>query len=847
MIFLETAVLRAQENFILTSSDKNSFPLVANGKAAPIVIDEADFAGVLRAVKDLQRDIQSVTAVMPTVNSVHVPERYRIVVGTIGKSKFIDDLIVRNKIDVHNLQEKWEAYSIQVVDKPMNGVDQALVIAGSDKRGTIYGIYEVSKQIGVSPWYWWADVPVKKSSSLYVKCGRYYAGEPAVKYRGIFLNDEEPALGRWAVANYGGFNHQFYEKVFELLLRLKANYLWPAMWWASFNSDDPLNPKLADEYGIVMGTSHHEPMTRAHAEWKPFQGGAWNYEKNEAKLREFWTDGIRRMGHYETLVTIGMRGDGDEAMTEDTNIALLERIVKDQRVIIASTTGKKPEAVPQVWALYKEVQDYYDKGMRVPDDVTLLLCDDNWGNIRKLPKVDEPKRAGGYGIYYHFDYVGGPRNYKWVNTNPLPRIWEQMHLAYRHGANQLWIVNVGDLKPMEFPISFFLDYAWAPDKIGADDLQQYTTQWCSQQFGNAHAKEIAGYIATYGKLNGRIKPELLNENTFSLDHYHEWEKVVEEWKTLLSGVTVLQKKIPEAQQESYYQLVLHPVQACANLYEMYYYVALNHKYVRLNENIANEFADKAKELFRKDSLITTDYHSRNNGKWDKMMSQTHIGYTYWQQPTVNKMPEVTYVVDAIEGFPEDEPVSTSAVKLVSSGEQGNVFFEFNKYVSIAAENYTRATGTNAITWKVLPDHGRTGSAITPFPVTAEIQTLSDRSPHVEYAFYSTSSGTMNVQLYFTPTLNFHHTETGLQYAVSVDNEAPQIFSLNKEDGHLKTWERWVAANINIKTSTHTIATPGRHVIKYWMVHQGVVLQKIVIDFGGVRPSYLGPPETRAKK
>lgn len=846
VIFPASVLLHAQENFVTTSPDKTSFTLVAKGKAAPLLFDQMDHSGVLRAVKDLQGDLQSVTTATPLLQSVSPKENNVVVIGTIGKSKFIDELIRNKKIKVDDVTGKWETYSIQVVDKPMKGVGRALVIAGSDKRGTIYGIYELSKQIGVSPWYWWADVPVKKSNSLYVKQGRYFSGEPAVKYRGIFLNDEEPALGRWAVANYGGFNHQFYEKVFELLLRSKANFLWPAMWWASFNSDDPLNPKLADEYGIVIGTSHHEPMTRAHAEWKTFKGGAWNYEKNEAKLREFWTDGIKRMGDYETLVTVGMRGDGDEAMTEDTNIALLERIVKDQREMISQTTGKKPEAVPQVWALYKEVQDYYDNGMRVPDDITLLLCDDNWGNIRKLPKVNEPKRAGGYGIYYHFDYVGGPRNYKWVNTNPLPRIWEQMHLAYQHGADRLWIVNVGDLKPMEFPISFFLDYAWAPNKIEADDLQLYTEQWCAQQFGETHAKEIATYLSLYGKLNGRIKPELLNEKTFSLDPYNEFETVVQEWTTLLHAVTTLQKSIPAAQQEAYYQLILHPVQACTNLYEMYYNVALNHKYVRLNENIANEFADQAKELYRKDSLITVEYHIRNQGKWDKMMSQTHIGYTYWQQPPVNKMPEVRYVTNGLEGFPEDEPVLLSAINLVSPGEKSNVFFELDKYVSISAENYTHATNTKEVTWKVLPDHGRTGSAITPFPVTANVQTLSATSPHVEYVFYSNSSGKMDVQLFFSPTLNFHHTETGLQYAVSVDDEVPQIFSLNRDDANLKTWEKWVAANINIKTSTHAISNQGRHVIKYWMIHPGIVLQKIVIDFGGLKPSYLGPPETRKK-
>lgn len=845
LCFVFAVPAMAQNSFIAHKQEQNSFSLFSNGKMTALVVDPADFEGVKRAISNLQSDMERVTNQKPELlHVVSSGKKEAVIIGTIGKSELINKLIANKKIKVDDVVGKWETYFIQVVEKPMKGVDRALVIAGSDKRGTIYGIYEVSKQIGVSPWYWWADVPVKKSNALFVKPGRYYSGEPAVKYRGIFLNDEEPALGRWAVANYGGFNHQFYEKVFELLLRSKANYLWPAMWWASFNSDDPLNPKLADEYGIVIGTSHHEPMTRAHAEWKPFKGGAWNYEKNEARLREFWTDGIKRMGNYETLVTIGMRGDGDEAMTDDTNIALLERIVKDQREIITQTTGKKITDVPQVWALYKEVQDYYDKGMRVPDDVTLLLCDDNWGNVRKLPKHNEPKRSGGYGIYYHFDYVGGPRNYKWVNTNPLPRIWEQMHLSYQYGADRLWIVNVGDLKPMEFPISFFLDYAWAPDKISADDLNRYTERWCAQQFDETNAKEIASCLSTYGKLNGRIKPELLNENTFSLDPYDEFKSVVNEWTNLLSAVTELQKNIPAAQQEAYYQLVFHPILACATVYEMYYYVALNHRAAKLNEDIANMFADKAKALFKKDSLITVEYHQRNNGKWNNMMSQTHIGYTYWQQPPVNKIPEVKYVTNGIENMPADQPVSKSAAHLIPQNINDNNFFEQDGYVSIGAENFTTAVSNNGITWKVLPDHGRTGSAITPFPVTASSQSLSSNSSHLEYNFYSTSSGGLDLHLYFSPTLNFHYTETGLQFAVSIDDETPQVFSLNKDDANLKTWERWVAANINIKVSKHQVDKPGKHVVKYWMIDPGIVLQKLVIDFGGLKPSYLGPPETR---
>ncbi|NQU88153.1 MAG: glycosyl hydrolase 115 family protein, partial [Mariniphaga sp.] len=451
-----------QKNLLATSYvteqlNPEDFVLSSIGVTAPLYLDANDFSGVIRIAGYLQGDIEKVSGVKPRILMGELPPTPEVVIiGTLGKSSLIDQLVEDGKINVDDIKGKWEASLIVVVDQPIRGVDKALVIVGSDKRGTIYGMFDLSRQIGVSPWHFWSDVPPKKQSELYIKAGRYNLGSPKVKYRGIFLNDEEPALGRWAVENYGGFNHLFYEHVFELILRLKGNYLWPAMWWAAFNANDPVNPVLANELGIVMGSSHHEPMNRAHKEWKPWGGGEWNYETNPEQLREFWTEGIERMGNRETIINMAMRGDGDMGMSQETNVALLEKIVADQREIIADVTGKDVSETPQLWALYKEVQDYYDEGMRVPDDVTLLLCDDNWGNIRKLPRPDDLPRSGGYGIYYHFDYVGGPRNYKWLNVSPLPRIWEQMNLAYRHGVDRIWIVNVGDLKPMELGISFFL-------------------------------------------------------------------------------------------------------------------------------------------------------------------------------------------------------------------------------------------------------------------------------------------------------------------------------------------------------------------------------------------------------
>ena len=804
----------------LLSAVKTSLDLTA----ATIVVDEKDFVLVQKAAQLLQQDIEAVTGKKIALkNQLNKTGKNNIIIGTVAHGRFTRQMLANNKAAAEKLSNTWEGYHIQTI----NG---NLVIAGSDRRGLAYGVFELSRQIGVSPWYWWADVPVKKQTQLFINTATILTDAPKVKYRGIFINDEAPALSNWSREKFGGFNHRFYEKVFELMLRLKANYLWPAMWGNAFYYDDSLNIKSADDFGIVIGTSHHEPLMRAHEEWKYAGAGKWNYDSNEVSLKAFWKGGMQRATN-EKIVSIGMRGDGDEPMSRETATALLERIVKDQREIIRDVTGKPADQTPQLWALYKEVQDYYDKGMRVPDDVTLLLCDDNWGNIRKLPKLTEPARKGGYGIYYHFDYVGGPRNYKWLNTNPIPRVWEQMHLAWEYNARQIWIVNVGDIKPMEFPISFFLDYAWNPEKISANDLQSYTQQWTAAQFGNKYSKEIAEIISTYSKYNGRRKPELLDQHTYSLWNYKEAGKVTEDYNDLLRKAAQWNDSLPVAYRDAYYQLVLHPVEAGANLQALYTAVAENKKAYDERSALVNDFAKKAAKLFVKDSLISERYHRLNGGKWNHMMSQTHIGYTYWQQPLTQKMPAVNYLsTDSMVLQPAPRAHIEKTATPDKTGNK-NLFFE-KEYsgVSIEADHFTTAVNSNGITWTILPDHGKTGSAITAFPVTAAVQQPAAGAPHLEYEFYSFSKDSFLVNAFFSPTLNFHNSETGLRYAISIDEEKPQVIGINKESNVESAWGKWVANNIIIKKSAHYITEPGKHILKFWMVDPGVVLQKLVVDF-----------------
>ncbi|RZK39250.1 MAG: glycosyl hydrolase [Pedobacter sp.] len=927
--------------FISKSYLTGSFSIFSKGKMATILTAANDWPGVNRAAKDLQVDLKKVTGVEPRFTTDQT-SGMAIIIGTIGKSHLIDALIRNNQLNVAGIAGKWESTLIQVVKNPLKGIDSALVIAGSDKRGTIYGIYELSGQIGVSPWYYWADVPVKTSNSLFAVSGRHVISSPAVKYRGIFLNDEAPALSGWSRKEFGGFNSKFYGKVFELILRLKGNYLWPAMWGSAFNDDDKMNPVLADEYGIVMGTSHHEPLSRAHDEWKRYKGSKWNYDQNPEQLKAFWESGLERVANKEQIITVGMRGDGDEPMTEGTATALLEKIVKDQREIIAKVTDKPAAETPQLWALYKEVQDYYDKGMRVPDDITLLLCDDNWGNIRKLPKLEEAPRKGGYGIYYHFDYVGDPRNYKWINTNPIQKIWEQMNLAYQYQANQIWIVNVGDLKPMEFPISFFLDYAWAPDAIPAEKLKQYTINWSEKQFGSQYAEEIAEIMDWYSKYNGRVKPELLNDRTYSLIDYNEFEVIVEDYRKLEQRAKFIYEQIPADQKDAFYQLLLHPVEASANLNALYLSVAKNKLYAKQGRLAANAMATRVAKLYKRDQEIS-DYYNKTmaGGKWDHMMDQTHIGYTSWQEPRQNSIPKTTIISlaknqdknlmgIAIEGSDSSwksnekinlvlptfdyysntshyfelfnvektfkyqikapayviinetagEVVSDKRIYLsidwnktpkgitestVTVKGNGGIKFEIpiridhsraviepfagfitqNGYVSMEAPNYSRAVNQRPVSWKTLPNYGKTLGGVMPVPVTAPVQKIQATTPHLEYDIFLNETGTFTLNSFVSPTIDFSNSD-GLKFAVSVDDETPVIVNISIDNKSQAAWRKSVANSIKIFKTPLKFNKTGKHVIKYWMINPGVILQKLVLDLGGLKPSYLGPPETFIK-
>ena len=799
-LFLTVTTSRATNSFV--DFNQGDFQL-NKGNQVTIGIADNEQRGVLHAAKNLCADLK---AVCGAVVSIDNKASSSIVAGTLGSSKIIDEMARNRVFDAKTLKGKTEMYVITVTS------DQ-VIIAGSDRRGTIFGIYELSRQLGVSPWYYWADVPIEHHSDIYIKKGTYTDGEPAVRYRGLFLNDEAPCLTSWVKntfgTNYG--DHRFYEKVFELILRLKGNYMWPAMWNWAFYADDPENLKTADEMGIMMGTSHHEPMARNHQEYaRDRKGwGAWNYNTNPENLDRFFREGIERMKGTDDVVTIGMRGDGDEAMSAEADTKLMERIVKNQRQIIADVTKRPAKETPQVWALYKEVLDYYDKGMKVPDDVLILLCDDNWGNVRRVPKAQERKHKGGWGLYYHVDYVGAPRNSKWLNVTPSQNMWEQLSLAYNNGIDRMWILNVGDLKPMEYPIQLFMDMAWKPSAVSVDVIETHTEPFCIETFGKQQGPKAARLLNDICKINGRSTAEMLDARTYALD---EWPRVISEYQRLEIAALEQFSSISSEYKDTYRQIILFPVQAMRNLHQMYYAHAMNQKLFKEHNPECNRWADEVVRCFKRDAELCAYYNQEmSGGKWNGMMVQKHIGYRSWND-------------DFAEG--DVMPVVTR----IEEQEGGNVFTENNGYVAIEAEHYYQKNEAAGSPLLVIPGMGRTlsGVRIDGGSLLYKWETTSDCQQATVYVIVKSTLDYLN--------------KGGLEYEVSVDGGTPQIVNFNsklneKPENIYSIYYPTVARRV-VESTVKFPMTKGSHTLKFAPKDPNIILEKIVIDLGGYHRQYL---------
>ena len=815
---LSAMSMSAAERFV---SFQQGDLLVNGNDKVEIYMDANDCRGVSYAANALVKDIRNVSGSQATITS---NRKATILVGTIGHSAAIDQLIKQKRINGNLLKGKREKFIITVVDNQ-------LVIAGSDRRGTIYGIYELSQQMGVSPWYDWADVPVEHHDSIFVNRGTYTDGEPAVRYRGIFLNDEAPCLTSWVKNTYGTEygDHRFYQRVFELILRLRGNMMWPAMWGWAFYADDAENEKTADEMGVVMSTSHHEPMARNHQEYARNRKGwgPWNYQKNKANLQKFFREGIERMKGTEQIVTIGMRGDGDEAMSAEADTKLMSQIINDQRKIIADVTGRKASETPQVWALYKEVLDYYDKGMKVPDDVTLLLCDDNWGDVRRVPNAKERKHKGGWGLYYHVDYVGAPRNSKMLNVTPVQNPWEQLTLAYENGIDRLWILNVGDLKPMEYPISQFMDMAWNPRKYDVNNITRHTRDWCAQQFGESQADEAARILNLICKYNGRCTPEMLDRNTYSLEN-GEWQEVVNQYLQLEADALRQYNSLPASYHDAYRQIILFPIELMSNLHQMYFAQAQNHALYKQGNPKANVWADECERLFKRDSLICDYYnHKMAGGKWNGMMTQKHIGYKSWN-----------------DDFEKDTCPELFRV----TSKDGVIICENNGVVEIEAPYYSSKTDAAEAKWTEIPFMGKSVSAMTLMPYTKSVKGAS-----ITYKFKmqvsKTSDGKafngkqkVRIHVITKSTLDYLN-KGGLTYGVSLDGASPVEINFNKDlnekpENIYNIYYPTIATRIvdQVIELDLPATTDGIHTLTLTPNDPAIVFEKIVIDGRGGKKS-----------
>lgn len=810
---------QAAEQFVKFSAPQQD-ALLLTGSNDTIRYSQNDWKGVKMAVENLRNDLRAVTG----------SDKAPVVVATVGKS----ELAKKYARECKQLKGKWEKFLI-FTDHGR------LVVLGSDKRGTIYGIYELSRQIGVSPWYWMADAPISRHDKIYVVPGTYTDGEPKVKYRGIFINDEWPSFGGWCTNKFGGINSKAYRHIFELLLRLKANYFWPAMWATNFNEDDPESPRLADEMGIVMGTSHHEPMMRSHREYlkRKDEVGPWNYATNPDRLDKFFMDGMKRNAKYENLVTIGMRGDGDVAMgngDDAENIKTLGKVIEAQRRIIGEAYGKPASKVPQLWSIFTEVQRYYDAGFTVPDDVTLLFCDNNWGYIRRKGTAEERKRKGGLGLYYHIDMNGGPWNDRWVNTTTIPKLREQLHEAYASGIDRIWIINVGDLKPKEVPIDFIMNYAWNPDAVKPGDEQPWLERFAGSIFGEENASEVADLIAKYSKYNLLRKPEVQIPGIFN---EHEMLVTSQRWQSLAQRAENLRAKLPEQMQDAYYQLVYYPVVASANVAEIY-----NH--ATMGDSLGIE------AMLQKDAELSAYYNNvMAGGKWKGMMSDNHIGYTQWSIPDKNYNPMTL-------GFKVEHPLNASAS---------------TTQIAIPAYQYARISEGKQAKWMFLPDLGRGKGCMGSSNVMAKSQT-DGQGASLEYDFeLAQDKQPLTVALGILPTQDVYPAR-GLRIGVQIDNQPMQI--VDARQGFLDTFEEYTARNLAVSKKLKALpkepklalngwwkgkklprrnevfdnlrwvtAAPipalaaGKHTLRIVMIDPEIVLEQVVINPDNSKYSYLG--------
>ena len=948
---------------------KYAFTLASPRQTAAILYDASDAAVVKRAAELFAADVEAVTGRRPQVTSATGETGPAVIVGTVGGSALIRRLSEAGKIDTAPLEGAWERYLIQTVANPLPGIRKALVIAGSDRRGAAYGLFTLSELIGVSPWYWWADVPVKKHAALHVDAPPTNSQTPSVRYRGIFLNDEDWGLTPWASQTFeperGNIGPRTYAKVCELLLRLKANYLAPAMHPVSTSFNQiPENKLVADTFAIVMGSTHCEPLLlNTASEWDTQTMGPWNYDKNKEGINRVLTQRVRENSPYENVYTLALRGLHDGAMSTTLpmheKVRMLQQALLDQRQILAENIDRPVETVPQAFTPYKEVLEIYSNGLELPDDVTIVWPDDNYGYMKRLSGVREQRRTGRSGVYYHVSYLGVPHSYLWFSTTPPSLMYEELRKAYDTTADRLWLLNCGDLKGSEMQVSLFLDMAWDIGRFTADNVVTYPARWLAGIFGEAYYDRLEAMTREHLRLAFPRKPEYmgwgyhwnrfdhnceqLTDTDFSFTNYDEAPRRLEAYRKLGARAEALLHEIGDEARPAFYQLVYYPLRGAELMNRMTLGGQRNRWYARQGRAATNAVRDEVQRCYDSLQVITRGYNSLLGGKWNHMMSmrQNYDGVSayfnlphlathdaagaprlalqvagedvtgaraFHALPAFDNYLRRTYPVEIYNrgggtlawtahasepwvvlsksagktadeeritvGIDWEKAPSGNAVPaqiVFRAGEQSEkvlvslfnptapsraelrgIYVENNGCVSIPAAGCHRVRENDRIKITAVEDLGIEGPALQLGDPTAPLQIFRSRDvPCAEYDFYAFDAGSVDVYTYVLPTFPLHadrdfrigeNTNTDTKYSVQIDDGALATPSSSHVE-YAQVWFESVLRNCAVNKSTLHIDKPGRHTLRIRVGDPGIVLQKIVLDFGGMKRSYLGPQST----
>lgn len=972
MLLLSSSVALAQVSLSQNSSGSNVFSLVGKKDKACVYYDAQDFEVVKTTAGLFANDVKEVSGqILGVATTKEAPQKNCIIVGTLGHNEWIDQMIAKKKLDVEPLKDRWESYLVQLVRNPLPGVDKALVIVGSDRRGAAYGLLSVSRTIGVSPWYWWADAPIVKKDQLHLKVDKYISKEPTVKYRGIFINDEDWGLYRWSKRNFekevGNFGPRTYAKVCELLLRLQANYLCPAMHDASMAFHRiPENRVVADRFAIIMGSSHCEPLLfNTASEWKRDKMGEWDYINNKKGVDSVLNARVKECAPFENVYTLALRGLHDRAMNASNDMGdrkdMLQEALMAQRQMLIDAIGKPGEEIPQAFTPYKEVLDVYDEGLELPDDVTIIWPDDNYGYMKRLSSPKEQKRSGRSGVYYHSSYLGKPHDHLWMNTISPTLMYEELRKAYDATADRIWLLNAGDIKSCEFAVDYFLTMAFDIDSFNFERAANYRTEWLCGMLGDQYRNEYQDVVNSFYKLAFARKPEFMGwgyqwttdkhgrerntDTDFSLTNYREVDNRLSEYRRIGSTVEkILNSMSDEKQKACFYQTLYYPVKGCELLNRMILDGQRKPLVFYSAESINQRTGKSAKACYDSLEVITKGYNSLLGGKWDHVMTMkqgfaaayfelpklrdvelaptaslgvmaegeavlkglqsfhslpcfnTYLRQSYyvdvfnkgatplkWKVAVTNdwilvskksgetateerievsidwaKVPAGERILGTLDitsdrGEKESVYISVFNPTSPSLAEMDTLFVENNGYVSIDAASFHRKVENDAIKMIMIPNLGCENTAVQlGNPIAPAQRTAGRNTPRLEYDFYTFEQGSVDVYTYVLPTFPISkdrgyagHEATNVEtkYGVCID-EGPVMTPSTSSFEYAQIWYESVLKNCRINKTTLHIDKPGKHTVKIICGDAGTVLQKVVLDFGGMKRSYMGPQPTR---